>query len=135
MGNESLITRARNELTRIFLEKDFDYLMFIDADIGFDGQAVAQLLAADKDIVCGIYPKKEVDWVAVEKAAKDGKTNLKDYSGAFVLNFAHELGQELHTDEAGCVEVRHGGTGFMLIKRKVFEDLADKVHTYRPSTV
>jgi hypothetical protein len=135
MGNESLITRARNELTRIFLEKDFDYLMFIDADIGFNGDAVAQLMAADKDIACGIYPKKEVDWVAVEKAAKDGKTNLKDYSGAFVLNFAHELGQELHTDETGCIEVRHGGTGFMLIKRKVFEDLADKVPTYRPSTV
>jgi hypothetical protein len=109
--------------------------MFIDADIGFDGNAVAQLMAADKDIVCGIYPKKEVDWVAVERAAKEGKTNLKDYSGAFVLNFAHELGQELHTDPSGCVEVRHGGTGFMLIKRKVFDNLADKVPTYRPSTV
>jgi hypothetical protein len=135
MGNESLITRARNELTRIFLEKNFDYLMFIDADIGFDGQAVATLMAADKDIACGIYPKKEVDWVKVEQAAKEGKTNLKDYSGAFVLNFDNALGQELHTDESGCVEVRHGGTGFMLIKRKVFDDLADKVPTYRPSTV
>ena len=61
--------------------------MFIDADIGFDGNAVAQLMAADKDIVCGIYPKKEVDWVAVEKAVASGKTTgLKDYSGAFVLN-------------------------------------------------
>jgi hypothetical protein len=93
-------------------------------------------MAADKDIVCGIYPKKEVDWVAVEKAVASGKTtNLKDYSGAFVLNFAHELGQELHTDPSGCVEVRHGGTGFMLIKRKVFDELSDKVPTYRPSTV
>jgi hypothetical protein len=136
MGNESLITRARNELTRIFLEQGMDYLMFIDADIGFDGQAVAQLMAADKDIACGIYPKKEVDWVAVEKAVAQGKTTgLKDYSGAFVLNFAHELGKELHTDESGCIEVRHGGTGFMLIKRQVFEQLADKVPTYRPSTV
>lgn len=135
MGNESLITRARNELTRIFLEKQFDYLMFIDADIGFDGNAVAQLMAADKDIVCGVYPKKEVDWVAVEKAAKEGKENLKDYSGAFVLNFAQELGKELHTDSDGCIEVRHGGTGFMLIKRKVFEQLADKVPSYRPSTI
>ena len=136
MGNESLITRARNELTRIFLEKDFDYLMFIDADIGFDGQAVATLMAADKDIACGIYPKKEVDWVAVEKAVAQGKTTgLKDYSGAFVLNFAHELGQELHTDESGCIEVRHGGTGFMLIKKEVFHKLADKVPTYRPSTI
>ena len=48
--NESLITRARNELARLFLEKGFDYLMFIDADISFDGQAVATLMAADKDI-------------------------------------------------------------------------------------
>lgn len=135
MGNESLITRARNELTRIFMEQGFDYLMFIDADISFDGQAVATLMAADKDIVCGIYPKKEVDWVAVEKAAREGKTNLKDYSGAFVLNFAHELGKELHTDESGCIEVRHGGTGFMLIKRTVFEQLSDKVPSYRPSTI
>lgn len=135
MGNESLITRARNELTRIFMEQGFDYLMFIDADISFDGNAVAQLMAADRDIVCGIYPKKEVDWNAVEKAAKEGKTNLKDYSGAFVLNFAHELGKELHTDGDGCVEVRHGGTGFMLIKRTVFEQLADKVPSYRPSTI
>ena len=131
MGNESLITRARNELTRIFLEKDFDYLMFIDADIGFDAEAVYSLLKANKDIVCGVYPKKEVDWVSVEKAVANGKTTgLKDYSGAFVLNFANELGQELHTDESGCIEVRHGGTGFMLIKRKVFEKLAKKVPEY-----
>jgi len=30
--NESLITRARNDIARIFLEGDFDHLMFIDAD-------------------------------------------------------------------------------------------------------
>lgn len=136
MGNESLITRARNELTRIFLEKNFDYLMFIDADIGFDGNSVAQLMAADKDIVCGIYPKKEVDWVAVEKAVANGKTtNLKDYSGAFVLNVDHESAQNTQSDETGCIEVRHGGTGFMLIKRQVFEKLEPHVPTYRSSTV
>lgn len=138
MGNESLITRARNELTRIFLEhKELTHLMFIDADIGFEGDAVANLLAADKDIVCGIYPKKEVDWIAVEKAVADGKTtNLKDYSGAFVLNLDFDAGDKgTNTDEKGCVEVRHGGTGFMLIKRSVFEKLAAKVPTYRPSTV
>ena len=136
MGNESLITRARNELTRIFLEHNFTHLMFIDADIGFDGEAVAQLMVANKDIACGIYPKKEVDWNAVEKAVAEGKTTgLKDYSGAFVLNFDSTLGEKLHTDETGCVEVRHGGTGFMLIKRSVFDALSDKVPTYRPSTI
>lgn len=137
ISNESLITRARNELTRIFLEhKELTHLMFIDADIGFDPDAVAHLLAADRDIVCGVYPKKEVDWAAVDRASKEGKTNLKDFSGAFVLNLDYEAGDAgIHTDEKGCVEVRHGGTGFMLIKRKVFEDLADKVPTYRSSTI
>jgi hypothetical protein len=135
LGNESLITRARNELTRIFLEHNLEYLMFIDSDIGFDGEAILSLIKADKDIACGIYPKKEVDWVAVERAAKEGKTNLQDYSGSFALNFDATIGQELNADATGCVEVRHGATGFMLIKRHVFEQLADKVPTYRPSTI
>ncbi len=129
--NESLITRARNELARIFLEKEFDYLMFIDADIGFDGQAVATLMAADKDICVGIYPKKEIDWKKVSEAAKQGKENLADYGGAFVFNM---VGQRAETNEDGCIEIRHGGTGFMLIKRQVFLDLMPHVPTYRTSS-
>lgn len=133
--NESLITRARNELVRVFLESECEYLMFIDADICFDGNAVAQLMAADRDIACGIYPKKEIDWSQVSKAAQMGKENLADYGGAFVINFPKSDKQYFETDEDGMVEVRHGGTGFMLIKRTVFEQLADKVPTYRTSTV
>ena len=129
--NESLITRARNELARLFLEKGMDYLMFIDADISFDGTAVAQLMAADRDITCGIYPKKEVDWKQVGKAAKLGKDNLQDYGGAFVFNMT---GQVQESDTDGVIEVRHGGTGFMLIKRQVFLDLMPHVPTYRVST-
>jgi len=132
MMNESLITRARNELARLFLESEHDYLMFIDADIQFDGNAVAALMAADKDIVCGIYPKKELDWKQVSKAAKDGKDNLADYAGAFVFNMVGGNHQE--TDEDGLIEVRHGGTGFMLIKRGVFDHLKPHVPTYRIST-
>ena len=130
--NESLITRARNELTRVFLENGHDYLMFIDADIGFSGDAVAQLLAADKDVACGIYPKKEVNWDSVRKAAKDGKDDLHDHAGAFVFNMIGTADAE--TDETGCIQIRHGGTGFMLIKRGVFEFLAPYVPTYRVSS-
>ena len=131
--NESLITRARNELARLFLEKGFDYLMFIDADIAYDGNAVAQLMAADRDICVGIYPKKEVDWKQVARAAKEGKENLQDYGGAFVMNMVNGL-HKVETDEDRVLEVRHGGTGFMLIKRQVFEKLAPHVPTYRVST-
>ena len=131
MMNESLITRARNELARLFLEKGFDYLMFIDADISFDGQSVATLMAADRDITCGIYPKKEVDWKQIKKAVKAGKEDIENYGGAFVMNMA---GEKQESDDDGVMEVRHGGTGFMLIKRKVFEDLMPHVPTYRVST-
>lgn len=131
--NESLITRARNELARIFLESDHDYLMFIDADIGFGPEAIAQLMAADKDVACGIYPKKEVNWDSVERAAQLEITfGLKDYAGAFVFNMVG--GEDAETDEQGFFEVRHGGTGFMLIKRGVFEFLAPYVPTYRVSS-
>lgn len=132
MTNESLITRARNELTRIFLEKGYDYLMFIDADISFDAMGVAELLLADKDIAVGIYPKKEVDWAAVARAARAGKENLQDYGGSFVMNMIGDAHAE--TDETGMIEVRHGGTGFMLIKRSVFENLMPHVPTYRVSS-
>lgn len=130
--NESLITRARNELARIFLDSTHDYLMFIDADIGFDGEAILQLMAADKDVACGIYPKKEVNWESVKRAALDGKTDLHDHAGAFVFNMIGSSDAE--TDESGCFEVRHGGTGFMLIKRGVFEHLKPHVPTYRVSS-
>ena len=64
MGNESLITRARNTLVAQFLDADkkdpdkFTHLMFIDSDIGFGGEAIIRLLKSDYDIACGIYPRK-----------------------------------------------------------------------------
>ena len=132
MTNESLITRGRNELARVFLESGKDYLMFIDADISFDGKAVAQMLAGDRGIACGIYPKKEVNWESVKRAALAGKTDLEEHTGTFVFNMVGDEHQE--TDIEGFIEVRHGGTGFMLIKRQVFEELAPHVPTYRTSS-
>jgi hypothetical protein len=106
--------------------------MFIDADIGFDSQAIAHLLAVDDDIVCGIYPKKEVNWDSVKRAALAGKEDLEDHGGAFVFNMVGA--GHVETDDRGVIEVRHGGTGFMLIKRGVFDHLAPHVPTYRTSS-
>lgn len=133
--SESLITRARNELARMFLAGDHHYLMFIDADIAFDESAVLRLMAANCDIVCGVYPKKEIDWAQVERAAKSGKSNLKDYTGAFVVNLVDNAKSDMTAGEDEIVEIKQGGTGFMLIRRNVFEKLMPHVPTYRMSTV
>jgi len=132
--NESLIPRARNELVRLFLEETkCSHIMFIDADMYFNDQAIATLYKADKDVACGIYPKKELDWGKVSTAANKGKVDLPNHSSSFVLNLPHGV-KKVEPDADGMVEVRHGGTGFMLIKREVFEKLAPHVPEYRAST-
>ena len=132
--NESLIPRARNELVRLFLEQTkCSHLMFVDSDMYFNNEAIATLYKADKDIVCGIYPKKEIDWDKVLTAANKGKVDLPNHSSSFVLNLPRDV-TKAEPDADGIVEVRHGGTGFMLIKREVFEKLAEHVPEYRAST-
>ena len=132
--NESLIPRARNELVRLFLEQTkCSHLMFVDSDMYFNNEAIATLYKADKDIVCGVYPKKEIDWDKVLTAANKGKVDLPNHSSSFVLNLPRDV-TKAEPDADGIVEVRHGGTGFMLIKREVFEKLSPHVPEYRAST-
>ena len=62
--NESLITRARNYLCDEFIRSGFTHLLFIDADIHFDPRDVVALLALDKDVIGGPYPKKSIKWAS-----------------------------------------------------------------------
>jgi hypothetical protein len=131
MMNESLITRARNSMAYDFLESDATHLMFIDADINFNPNDIPPMVKADVDIICGLYPKKEINWVEVEAAVKRGipPQELSKYTGAFVVNLPH--GTQTTTGKINePMEIANGGTGFMLIKRSVFEALADKVPSY-----
>ena len=101
MTNESLISRARNTLTAKFLHnKDSTHLMFIDADIGWEPWHLLVMLNRDVDVIGGLYPMKSlpVKWC------------VNGFDGA-------EEGPE------GLQEVSKTGTGFMLIKRHVFEKL------------
>ena len=131
MMNESLITRARNSLAKDFLGSECTHLMFIDADIGFNPHDIPPMIEADKDIICGIYPKKEINWIDVSKAVNAGvpPQHLHNYTGAFVVNLVNDAvtAEGVMYDP---LEISNGGTGFMLIKREVFEGLIGKVPTY-----
>lgn len=131
MMNESLITRARNSLANDFLATDCTHMMFIDADIGFNPSDILRMINANKDIICGIYPKKEIDWVQVTKAVEKGvpPQDLKNHTGAFVVNLVDDAATaQGNVNEP--IQIANGGTGFMLIQRKVFEALIGKVPTY-----
>jgi len=124
MGNESLITRARNTLVTQFLDADekdperFTHLMFIDSDIGFGGEAVWKLLNSDYDVACGIYPRKSIDWKSVDAFVEKGQTkNLEQKALGYNLNFAEPLNISVKN---GFTEVMDAATGFMCIKKEVF---------------
>ena len=131
MMNESLITRARNTLSYDFLATDATHLMFIDADITFDPRDIPRMLDADKDIICGLYPKKEINWKTVADAVNQGVDykDLPNYTGSFAVNLVDGV-LETTGDVNEPMEIDNGGTGFMLIKREVFEALKNKVPTY-----
>jgi hypothetical protein len=131
MFNESLITRARNGLAHAFLKTEATHLMFIDADIYYNPNDVVSLIEADKPIICGIYPKKEINWDTVERAVKNGvpKEQLKAHTGSFVVNLVDYQG-EVTVPINQPVEIFNGGTGFMLIKREVFEQMAPNMPFY-----
>lgn len=130
--NESLITRGRNALVNDFFSTDCTHLMFIDADIGFNPADIIPMIDADKDIICGIYPKKEIDWCRVKEAVEHGvlPEQLHLHTGSFVVNFAGGV-KSVDVKRNTPFEIENGGTGFMLIKRDVFEKLADKVPEYK----
>jgi len=101
MTNESLISRARNTLVAKFLNNpDSTHLMFIDADIGWEPWHLLVMLNRQVDVIGGLYPMKTlpVKWV------------VNGFEGA-------EEGED------GLQEVSKTGTGFMLVKRDVFEKL------------
>ena len=126
--NESLITRARNYLVDEFLRAEgFTHLMFIDSDIHFDPRDVLSLAVLcddDKPIIGGPYGKKCIGWVKIRRAvdigiADEDPDELAKFTGDFVFNPV--LGtKEMKVNEP--VEVLEIGTGFMMVKRDVFDD-------------
>ena len=129
--NESLIQRARNSLVHAFLKTDCTHLLFIDADLRFDANGVYKMLESDKDVICGIYPKKEINWPMIKMAVDNGVPveELKHHTGSWVINLAGYAGSAtVNVNEP--FEIWAGGTGMMLIKREVFEKLKDTTEIY-----
>lgn len=127
VGNESLITRARNTLAHKFMKSDFDALLFIDADHGWDADDVLKMIESGKDFIGAIYPMKGINWESVRIAALAGAKNLEEYSGYFAANVL-EKPENFKIEEP--MKIKDVGTGMLFLTRKVFEDLKPICETY-----
>lgn len=105
LRNESLITRARNILTAMFVESECTHLMFIDADIEFQPEDIIRAIAHDKDILAGAYPKKALP-----------------VQYAINFKFIDKEKRRVRV-ENGAAEVLDASTGFFMIKRRVVEKM------------
>lgn len=102
MVNESLVTRARNNLVaKMMLNEKATHFMFIDADIRFQPESIFSMMACDKEVIGGLYPKKKlpIDYVI----------NLKPQT---------KIQGDIFT-------VDTMGTGFLMFKREVVEKLIE----------
>lgn len=126
IGNESLITRARNVLTKRFLMSQATHLLFIDADISWHPEAILRLLQKNEGVVTSCYPKKYLDWTKIQTRVKDGGDEPLDQVG---LDFNLNVTQPSVQVREGFLEVLDAATGFMLVKREVLEKMYEH---YKP---
>ena len=136
--NESLITRARNYLVDEFLRTEYTHLLFIDSDINFNAQDVIALLALDKDVIGGPYPKKSMNWGNIAHAARNHPDleakKLESLVGEYVFNVVKGTQQFQVTEPLEVMEI---GTGYMMVKRDVFDKMKVEYPTikYKPDHV
>ena len=137
--NESLITRARNYLVDEFIHRsDCTHLLFLDSDIHFNPQDVIALLALEKEVIGGPYPKKAIKWRAVKKAMEKNpdikEGDLANVTGDFVFNPVKGTAKFSVTEPLEVLEI---GTGFMLVERSVFAKMEEAypMIRYKPDHV
>jgi hypothetical protein len=132
IANESLVTRARNVLVAYFLQSDFTRLMFIDADIEFQVEDVIKLIAHNKEVAVGAYPKKGVNWQRIRESVKQTDQPFDDkaiasFGSDYAINFKF-INREAKqiAIENGLIRLHDGATGFMMIKREVIQKMIEK---------
>lgn len=131
MGNESLITRGRNNLADMFMKSEYTDLLFIDGDIEFTAADVLGLLYFDKDFIGGNYPLKKINWGQVKAAVlKHPDISEEDLEKCGAQFTGHLFQGVTDVYPFTPIEVEEIATGFTLISKKVFEAISPLVDEY-----
>jgi hypothetical protein len=135
LANESLITRGRNTLVSFFMEHpEATHLFFIDADIEFDPNDLLRMVAYDRPITVGAYPKKAINWNSIIDASRRNEEEtaetIEGHSSNYVVNFdfvKNEEGKPTPQIQIrdNLIKLKDAGTGFMCIKKEVVQQMFD----------
>lgn len=126
LDGDSLITRARNRLVAEFMaDPQWTHLFWIDADIGFEPEAALRLLLAGRPVVAGLYPYRSSAWPlqGLPQALPAGSRQA-DFDALYARYPLNVGDTPVTADADGFVPVLDAPTGFMLIERGVFAQMA-----------
>jgi glycosyltransferase involved in cell wall biosynthesis len=114
---ESLISRGRNAAIAHFLsDPEATHILFVDSDIEFEPEDVFKLLRADKEVICGGYAQK---WLREDYIKKIFQREVIPQNPIELCT--HVSVQVDPRDVVDHVmEITYATTGFLLIKREVF---------------
>ena len=125
IGNESLISRARNECASVARDRGAKKLMFIDADQSWDPRQFYRLYVSKLPVVGGGYPKKTfpIDYafnpLDEDRKYFNGPKNIDDIR-SWAAQSPNNIGK-------GIMRVRHIATGFLMIDMDVFDQMIEKI--------
>jgi hypothetical protein len=133
-AGDSLVTRARNDCVAQFLSNPvYTHLFWIDGDIGFSPEAAMRLLLSGHDVVAGVYPLKRTEWPVAGVPGGTTRRSFEELYARYPVNAGETSGSEirLEIDADGFMKVNDAPTGFMLIKRCVFDRLVERYPDYK----
>jgi hypothetical protein len=120
---DALITRARANLMTMFLDDPAaTHFLFVDADIGFTPDQVFRLIESGADVVAGLYPIKRINWDKAKRMLESNRPNVASSALDYVLEIDDP---EQVVVVNGFTRVRYAGTGFLMIRRHVFERMCE----------
>ena len=103
MGSE--IASQRQQLATVALETDCTHILWLDSDMKFSSDVLEKLLSANKDIVACNYSTRVPPYLPVA--------------------FTSDIDMDMRlTEKTGIHTVCAVGLGCMLVKRKVFDQMA-----------
>ena len=121
------VSEARNYLLTRFLDKsDATHLLFVDNDMGFPTQLIADMLSLGKPVVGVVSPKRQIDIERIIKAVKSGESDKAAIAAGhdFILR---PLPGRRHTVENWFLSVEGCGAGIMLIERSCVATMIEKI--------
>jgi protein-L-isoaspartate(D-aspartate) O-methyltransferase len=110
-------------------------MLFLDSDISFNPQDVIALLALDKEVSGGPYPKKAIKWKSVKKALErkpdiEAQT-LEKVTGDYVFNPVKGTAQFSVTEPLEVLEIGTG-CGYQAAVLSLLSDEVYSIERIRP---